>query len=87
MGSLTIRNVDDAIKQAARLSAAKNGRSLEAELRSLLARTYAPVEDEHAARIRAMSGKEFIDHLIAVANGAGEGVFDDEPEQFREFDL
>ena len=70
MGNLTIRNIDDAIHQGARIEAAKNGRSLEAELRALLERTYAPPKNEHAARIRAMSGKEFIDHLIATAAGA-----------------
>ena len=70
MGNLTIRNIDDAIHQNARLEAAKNGRSLEAELRALLERTYAPPDDAHAARIRAMSGRQFIEHLIATANGA-----------------
>jgi plasmid stability protein len=70
MGNLTIRNIDDVIHQNARLEAARNGRSLEAELRALLERTYAHRDDERAARIRAMSGKEFIDHLIATAGGA-----------------
>lgn len=87
MGSVTIRNIDDAIKHNARLRAAANGRSLEAELRALLVATFSAQVDEHAARIRAMSGKEFIDHLIKTANGAGEGVFDDPDEEFREFDL
>ena len=70
MGNLTIRNIDEAIHQNARMQAAKNGRSLEAELRALLERTYAPPNDSHAARIRAMSGREFVQHLIATANGA-----------------
>lgn len=70
MGNLTIRNIDQVIHQNARLEAAKNGRSLEAELRALLERTYAPTNDAHAARIRAMSGREFVNHLIAAANGA-----------------
>lgn len=70
MGSVTIRNIDDAIKQNARLAAAKNGRSLEAELRLLLERTYASADDERAARLRAMSGAEFVDHLMRTANGA-----------------
>jgi antitoxin FitA len=70
MGSVTIRNIDDAIKQSARLTAAKNGRSLEAELRALLEQTYAPPQTDRAAKIRAMTGKEFIAHLITVANGA-----------------
>ena len=70
MGSVTIRNIDDATKQKARLAAAKNGRSLEAELRLLLERTYASADGERAARLRAMSGTEFVDHLIRIANGA-----------------
>ena len=87
MGSVTIRNINDALKQNARLAAAANGRSLEAELRALLERTYARPGGERAARIRAMSGKEFVDHQIKTANAAGEGVFDDPDEEFREFDL
>ncbi|MEQ1549256.1 MAG: hypothetical protein ABL918_11520 [Chakrabartia sp.] len=87
MGSVTIRNVDDAIKSNARLAAAKNGRSMEAEIRALLERTYAPARDDRVARLRAMSGKEAIQHLIKVANGAGEGVFYDDKGEFREFDL
>ena len=70
MGNLTIRNIDDAAHHNARKTAAANGRSLEAELRALIERTYTPPADEHAVRIRAMSGREFIDHLIATANGA-----------------
>lgn len=87
MGSVTIRGLDDAVKRNARLAAAANGRSLEAELRALLERTYADERDERAARLRAMSGREAIAHLIKVANGAGEGVFDDEEDGFEEFDL
>lgn len=87
MGSVTIRNIDDAIKQSARLAAAKNGRSLEAELRALLVSTYGETQTAHARRIRAMSGSEFVDHLIKTANGAGEGVFGESEDDFREFDL
>ncbi|MFZ4747858.1 MAG: FitA-like ribbon-helix-helix domain-containing protein [Sphingomonas sp.] len=70
MAALTVRNIDDAVKANARLAAAKNGRSLEAEVRALLERTYRPAEDDRAARIRAMTGEEFVKHLIKVANGA-----------------
>lgn len=70
MGSVTIRNINDAVKESARLAAARNGRSLEAELRALLERTYAKTLDERTARLRAMSGAEFVDHLIRTANGA-----------------
>ena len=87
MGSVTIRNVDDEIKRGARLVAAAKGVSLEAELRDLMRRTYANAGDERTARLRAMSGKEAVAHLVKVANGAGEGVFDDKESGFREFDL
>jgi antitoxin FitA len=70
VGSVTIRNIDDEIKKGARLVAAANGRSLEAELRDLLRRTYADPGNERATRIRAMSGSEFVAHLIKTANGA-----------------
>ena len=70
MGNLNIRNIDDTVKHNARLAAAANGRSLEAELRALIERTYARPDDERAARIRAMDGAEFITHLIATAGGA-----------------
>lgn len=71
MATLTVRNVDEGVKQGARLAAAKNGRSMEAEIRHLLERTYRPVADDRAARIRAMSGREAVAHLIEVAGGAG----------------
>lgn len=70
LGSITIRNIDEAIKQGARLAAVKNGRSMEAEIRMLLERTYRPAQDDHATRLRAMSGAEFVAHLVTVANGA-----------------
>ena len=70
MGSITIRGVDEAIKQGARLAGVRSGRSMEAEIRSLLERTYRPPQDERAARILAMSAREFVDHLARVANGA-----------------
>ncbi len=66
MGSVTIRNLDDAVKRNARIAAAANGRSLEAELRALLEREYSGDENERVARIRSMSGAEFVDHLIAI---------------------
>jgi plasmid stability protein len=86
MNAVTIRNIADEVKRNARLAAAENGRSLEAELRALLEKTYAN-RDDRGARLRAMSGKEAIAHLIKVANGAGEGVFYDDEGNFREFDL
>ena len=37
MGSLTVRSLDDAVKKRLRLRAAANGRSMEEEVRLLLA--------------------------------------------------
>ena len=87
MGSITVRNLDDSIKQSARLAAAKNGRSMEAEIRALLERTYAPARAGKAAQIRAMSGEDWVSELIAIAGGAGDGVFDREDQPLRDFDL
>jgi plasmid stability protein len=42
MTTLTIRNVDAAIKERLRMRAARNGRSMEAELRHILTETLAP---------------------------------------------
>ena len=83
MGSVTIRNIDEEIKKGARLVAAANGRSLEAELRDLLRRTYAHAGDDRAARLRAMSGKELVAHLIKVANGAELIIPEREAEDFE----
>jgi antitoxin FitA len=40
MGAITVRKIDDALKQAMREEAAAKGRSVEAEVRDLLERTY-----------------------------------------------
>jgi plasmid stability protein len=71
MGSITIRNLSDGVKESARVIAAQNGRSLEAEIRTLLERTYGAELSDRAKRLRAMTNKELVDHLIAVAGGAG----------------
>jgi plasmid stability protein len=42
MSTLTIRNVDAAMKERLRVRAAHNGRSMEAELRQILSDTLAP---------------------------------------------
>jgi antitoxin FitA len=71
VGSITIRNVEDEVKRSARLVAAGNGRSLEAELRALLKRTYTPTAQDRGEWLRSLSGKEAIAHLIRVAGGVG----------------
>ncbi|MFT4294306.1 MAG: plasmid stabilization protein [Micropruina sp.] len=42
MATLTIRGLDDQVKADLRLRAARNGRSMEAEAREILARAVAP---------------------------------------------
>lgn len=42
MATLTIRGLDDQVKADLRLRAAHNGRSMEAEVREILARAVAP---------------------------------------------
>lgn len=44
MATLTIRNLDDAVKQALREQAARHGVSMEEEVRTLLAKAVAPRE-------------------------------------------
>ena len=83
MGSITIRNIGEEVKRGARLIAAANGRSLEAELRELLRRTYANAGDERTARLRAMSGKEAVAHLIKLAGGVGLDIPDREHEELE----
>ena len=87
MGSITIRNIDDVVKQGARLEGVRNGRSMEAEIRALLERTYRPAHDERTSRILAMSPSEFVAHLIATANGAGLELTDEEAETIAYPDL
>ena len=88
MGSITIRKLDDTAKRNARLAAAANGRSLEAELRDLIERTYVnSAEAERIARIQSMSAENWVEELVRLADGAGEGVFEPEPQHLREFDL
>ena len=55
MASITIRNLDDEIKQRLRVRAAENGRSMEEEARDILRRVMsdAPSPRDLAAAIRA----------------------------------
>jgi antitoxin FitA len=83
MGSVTIRNIDDEVKRGARMIAASNGRSLEAELRDLLKRTYAPPAQDRGEWLRSLSGKEAIAHLVRVAGGVGLDIPEREAENIE----
>lgn len=45
MATLTIRNLPEAVRDALRVAAAKNGRSMEAEVRALLVKRYSSSPD------------------------------------------
>jgi len=47
MATLTIRNIDPAIKERLRVRAAERGRSMEAELRVILTETIGTVPSQH----------------------------------------
>jgi plasmid stability protein len=64
MGAVTIRKIDDAIKQALREEAAAKGLSVEAELRDLLTRTYGPDARRPADR---KPGESRITYLLRIA--------------------
>lgn len=55
MAALTIRDLDDAIRDKLRVRAAENGRSMEAEVREILADAVRPAAEGEAwlARLRA----------------------------------
>lgn len=51
MATLTIRNLDDAVRDALRKRAASNGRSMEAEIRKILESVINPQEPTVAERL------------------------------------
>lgn len=46
MGSITVRNLDEAVKNGLRLRAARHGWSMEHEVRQILQQTIAPEQTE-----------------------------------------
>lgn len=74
MGSVTIRNLNDAVKRNARLAAAAKGLSLEAELRALLERTYPEMERD---------GESRMERLIRLGRGLNLQVPPREHEEVR----
>jgi len=65
-GTLTIRNLDDDVKQALRILAATNGRSMEAEARRILAEEVSKsIPDEFSD---VSKGNRF-DHLRGIWKG------------------
>ena len=63
-GTLTIRNLDDTVKQRLRIRAASHGRSMEAEARVILAEAVKTLPSAVASPIK---GK--FDHLVGISKG------------------
>jgi plasmid stability protein len=74
MASITIRKLDDRVKEALRVRAARNGRSMEEEARTLIETALAPpalsperlkaLEDK-LAELRAPGAPSMVDELLA----------------------
>ncbi|MBA2279747.1 MAG: Arc family DNA-binding protein [Acidimicrobiia bacterium] len=60
MADISIRNLDDSVRERLRVLAAQHGRSMEAEIRAIL---------EQA--VRAQRGESLVDRLVAAAVSAG----------------
>ena len=69
--TLTVRNLDEAVKQKLRLQAARHGRSMEAEARDILARNVMEKENPVQAIEVAEHGKGKFDHLVGIWEGRG----------------
>ena len=102
MASLTIRNIPDEAKRRFRQIAAAHGRSMEEHMRQLIiasigddaAAPSAVRDDRRGFTHRQGTGEaepnlegNWVDDLVRIADGAGEGVFDREPQPLRDFDL
>jgi phosphopantothenoylcysteine decarboxylase/phosphopantothenate--cysteine ligase len=64
--TLTIRNLDEAVKQRLRVRAAQHGRSMEAEARDILSRDVMKTASDASAPVLA-TGK--FDHLVGIWKG------------------
>lgn len=70
MGQLLIRNIDDDLKQSIRLAAARNNRSMQAEVLAALEERYKP------------ESKNFVEILLDAGKVEGPGDFQ-LPERHR----
>jgi phosphopantothenoylcysteine decarboxylase/phosphopantothenate--cysteine ligase len=71
MGSLTVRNIDEAVKKRLRLRAAANGRSMEEEIRLLLAEgaADAPVSRQSAKPANTVSAEVAASQILLIIAG------------------
>lgn len=77
MASITIRNIDDSVKQALRVLAAENGRSMEEQARQFLADCVAQSKkvrqaNSDEAPAKRLNLAEFIDQAMREAGGGVE---------------
>lgn len=70
MASLTIRNLDDAVKHGLRVRAAQHGRSMEEEVREILRQAVRPVP----------SSRRLVDSIRSKVEPLG-GIDLDQPER------
>ena len=74
MGSITVRNLDESLKNGLRLRAARNGWSMEQEVRQILLHSVAPAQVEQrsfAERINSrFAGLHAEDMKISKRKGA-----------------
>jgi len=68
MATLTIRNLDDSVKQALRERAARHGMSMEEEARVLLRRSVSETDGNEMAK---PSGETFYDRVMALREKYG----------------
>src|SRR5882757_938242 len=71
MGSLTVRNIDEAVKKRLRLRAAANGRSMEEEIRLLLAEgaADAPVTQPSAKPAKTINPEVAASQILLIIAG------------------
>lgn len=67
MGSMTIRQIDDDLKDWLRRRAAGSGRSVEGEVRHILSRERGRDDPgRYPAGLAPRPGEHFVDHLIRI---------------------
>ena len=68
MGSMTIRQVDDDMRERLRRRAAENGRSVEGEVRHILSRTLERDDPRnYPIGTAPRPGESFVDHIIRIS--------------------
>jgi antitoxin FitA len=87
MASITIRNLDDRVKQELRVLAAVNGRSMEAEARLLLTESVIAAQSETQTPPRTMGDvMREIEMIVEQAGGFDIEVQKDSPVDFSLYD-